>query len=74
MRNGPLLFSSDIREMALFDTTSRALGVQMNRGWRRAWASHPSEDLSEPSPLRDPCGANETPQALWLDGSTIVGG
>ena len=46
--------------LALFDTTSRALGVHLNRGWRRAWASHPSEDLSEPSPLRDPCGVNPT--------------
>ena len=41
--------------LALFDTTSRALGVQLNCGWRRTWASHPSEDLSEPPPLRGSC-------------------
>ena len=55
--------------LALFVATPRACGVQLNRGGRRAWESHPSEDLSELPPLRDPCGAI-TPQALWLDRST----
>ena len=37
--------------LALFDTTSRALGGILELCWRTSRASHPSEDLSEPPPL-----------------------
>jgi len=40
--------------MALFDTTSRALGGSLELCWRTSRAFHPSEVLSELPPLRDP--------------------
>ena len=51
--NGPAV-SAINRLLALFDTTSRALGGSLELCWRTSRASHPSEDLSELPPLRDP--------------------
>ena len=51
-KDDPAVFYFDI--LALFDTTSRALGGRTELCWRTLRASHPSEDLSELPPLRDP--------------------
>lgn len=44
-------FLTFIFKLALFDTTSRALGGSLELCWRTSRAFHPSEVLSEPPPL-----------------------
>ena len=47
--SGPAV--SEILLLALFDTTSQAVGGDLELCWRTSRASHPSEVLSEPPPL-----------------------
>ena len=50
----PPLLTFAFPMMALFDTTSRAVGGRLGPRGRASRESHPSEDLSELPPLRDP--------------------
>ena len=52
-------FLTFIFKLALFDTTSRALGGSLELCWRTSRASHPSEDLSEPPPLLETVAGRE---------------
>jgi len=55
---GPAVSIVD-RLLALFDTTSRALGGNLELCWRTSRESHPSEDRSELPPLLETVAGQE---------------
>ena len=52
-------FLTFIFKLALFDTTSRAVGGSLELCWRTSRAFHPSEVLSEPPPLLETVAGRE---------------
>ncbi len=58
-RRAAPLFLTFVYCVALFDTTSRALGGVLDPHWRASRAFHPSEDLSELPPLIESVAGQE---------------